>query len=265
MKRLLLSTILIAASAHAVYAATDMSNNDAVFSKSQQLYNAKNYTAAFQELDRIAKTGNPQAIYNSAFMIEQGQGTTKDPKKAFELYQQASDKGYGMASYRLAQIHSGGELGQSKDMKKGRSYLEKAANQGVDEATIEVAMLLFSEDKPASTQLALQKLAPLIQKGNMQAMHAKAVFDISQGFKLQNKDIVNSGLKSIQDLAVKGYVPALFAVANLYTNGKIVPQNLPEARKIFAALAANNVPQAKESLAVVDKLIADQAKAPAKK
>jgi hypothetical protein len=32
---------------------------------------------------------------------------------------------------------------------------------------------------------------------------------------------------------------------------------------IFSALAKENVPQAKESLAMVDKMIADQAKAPA--
>ena len=52
------------------------------------------------------------------------------------------------------------------------------------------------------------------------------------------------------------------AVGNMFVNGNIIPQNLPEAKKIFAALAQENVPQAKESLATVDKLIAEQAKAP---
>lgn len=70
------------------------------------------------------------------------------------------------------------------------------------------------------------------------------------------------GLASIESLAKKGYIPALMAVGNLMTNGNIVPQNLPEARKIFAALAQDSVPQAKESLAAVDKLIAEKAKAP---
>jgi hypothetical protein len=50
----------------------------------------------------------------------------------------------------------------------------------------------------------------------------------------------------------------------MLTNGNIIDQNLPEAQKIFAELAKNNVPKAKESLEVVNKLIAEKAKAPAK-
>ena len=68
----------------------------------------------------------------------------------------------------------------------------------------------------------------------------------------------------MQDLAQSGYIPALMAVGNMFTNGKIVPQNLVEAKKIFSALAKENVPQAKESLAVVDKMIAETAKNPPK-
>jgi TPR repeat protein len=75
---------------------------------------------------------------------------------------------------------------------------------------------------------------------------------------------VNQGLNEIQNLAKKGYIPALMAVGNMLTNGNIIDQNLPEAQKIFAELAKNNVPKAKESLEVVNKLIAEKAKAPAK-
>lgn len=60
------------------------------------------------------------------------------------------------------------------------------------------------------------------------------------------------------------------AVGNMLTNGNIIDQNLPEAQKIFSELAKNNVPKAKESLDVVNKLIAEKGKtlapaAPAKK
>ena len=53
------------------------------------------------------------------------------------------------------------------------------------------------------------------------------------------------------------------AVGNMFANGNIVPQNLPEARKIFSALAQENIPQAKESLAAVEKMMAEQSKKPA--
>lgn len=235
------------------------------FEKAEQLYNQKNYPAAYQEIDRLAKTGNAQAIYNLGFMTELGQGTSKDPKKALRYYEEASNKGYSVATYRLAQIYSIGDLGVAKDVQKSRQYLEKASNAGFDEATVELAVLLFAENKPASDQLALQKLNPLIKQNNYRAMHLKAIYDISQGFKTKNEATVKSGLSTIETLAKKGYVPALMAVGNMMANGNIVPQNLDEAKKIFTALAQENVPQAKESLAAVNKLIAEKAKAPAAK
>ena len=122
--------------------------------------------------------------------------------------------------------------------------------------------LLFAENKPESDKLALSKLDPLIKKGNYPAIHAKALYDISAGFKAKNEKPIQQGLNSIQELAKKGYVPALMAVGNMFVNGNIIPQNLPEAKKIFSALAKENIPQAKESLATVDKMIAEQAKAP---
>jgi TPR repeat protein len=43
-------------------------------------------------MDRLAKTGNAQAIYNQGFMSELGQGTAQDSKKALAAYQEASIK-----------------------------------------------------------------------------------------------------------------------------------------------------------------------------
>lgn len=147
-----------------------------------------------------AKSGNPQAMYNLAYLTQTGQGTAKNEKKAIQLYQDAANKGYPVAHYVLAKNYVTGTLGLPQDINKAKQHFE----------------------------------AP-IQKG----------------------------LNSIQDLAKKGYIPALMAVGNMFANGNIIPQNLPEAKKIFTALAKENVPQAKESLAMVDKMIADQAKAPA--
>ncbi len=266
MKKLLLvGLIALSSTTFAAETASQTSTANNPFAKAEQLYKDKNYNAAYQEMDRLAKTGNAQAIYNQGFMSELGQGTAQDSKKALAAYQEASNKGYPVATYRLAQIYMAGELGVTKDEKKGREYLEKASNAGLDEATVELAVLLFAENKDASNKLALQKLQPLINKNNYRAIHLKAIYDISNGFKTKNEAAVKVGLASIESLAKKGYIPALMAVGNLMTNGNIVPQNLPEARKIFAALAQDNVPQAKESLAAVDKLIAEKAKAPATK
>lgn len=50
------------------------------------------------------------------------------------------------------------------------------------------------------------------------------------------------------------------ALATMMANGNIIPQNLPQAKKIFIELANQNVPNAKESLASVDKIIAEKSK-----
>lgn len=52
-------------------------------------------------------------------------------------------------------------------------------------------------------------------------------------------------------------------VGNILATGKLVQQNLPEAKKIFSMLAEKNVPQSKEALDAVTNLMTQQAKAPA--
>ncbi|WP_445116509.1 tetratricopeptide repeat protein [Acinetobacter sp. WZC-1] len=264
MKKILLATLLSLSAAGSFAADAPETGIDPVFAKIEALVQAKNFTAAYQELDKLAKAGNAQAMYNLGYLTHTGQGTAKDDKKAVKYYQDSSDKGYSIASYLLAQSYGTGSLGLTKDEKKAREYLEKASAQGLDDATVEWAVMLFAEGKPESDKQALQKLDPLLKKGNYQAIHAKALYDITNGFKTKNEALIKQGLTAIQDLAKKGYIPALMAVANMMTNGNIVDRNLPEAKKIYTALAQDNVPKARESLDVVNKMIAEQAKAPAK-
>lgn len=263
MKKILLASLITLA---AQFASADMATTsvDPEFAKIEALVKAQNMPAAYQALDKLAKTGNAQAIYNLAYLTQTGQGTAKDEKKAIQLYEQASAKGYPVASYVLGKNYVSGTLGLKQDIPKAKQYLEKASNAGFDDATVDLAVLLFAEGKPESDKAGLAKLTPLVQKGNFQAIHAKALYDISVGFKTKNEKPIQQALASIQDLAKKGYIPALMAVGNMFANGNIIPQNLPEAKKIFTALAQENIPQAKESLASVNKLIAEQAKNPPK-
>ena len=262
MKKIVLAS-LIALSGQLALAATTQDTINPEFAKIEEMVKANNMTGAYQALEKLAKSGNPQAMYNLAYLTQTGQGTAKNEKKAIQLYQDAANKGYPVAHYVLAKNYVTGTLGLPQDINKAKQHFEAASKLGFDDATVEYAVLLFSENKPESEKLALKKLEPLVKKGNYQAIHAQALYDISTGFKNKQEAPIQKGLNSIQDLAKKGYIPALMAVGNMFANGNIIPQNLPEAKKIFTALAKENVPQAKESLAMVDKMIADQAKAPA--
>ena len=84
MKKLLIANLIMVAS-HSIFAADNKTSAAPdVFAKATQLYEAKNYPEAFQEMQRLANTGNAQAIYNVGYMTQIGQGTVKDEKKALQ-------------------------------------------------------------------------------------------------------------------------------------------------------------------------------------
>jgi len=98
MKKLLIASLILATS-HSIFAADNKTTaKPDAFAKATQLYEAKNYPAAFQEMQRLAESGNAQAIYNLGYMTQTGQGTVKDEKKAVQYYQDESNKGFAKAS-----------------------------------------------------------------------------------------------------------------------------------------------------------------------
>ncbi|MDY6531083.1 tetratricopeptide repeat protein [Acinetobacter faecalis] len=261
MKKILLASLIAVSSQFAL--ADNAPQVDPAFAKIETLVKAKNFNEAYKELDKLAQTGNAQAIYDLGFLTQAGQGTTKNDAKALELFKQSADKGYPTANYLLGKTYISGGLGVKPDQKTAINYLEKAAKQGIEEANVDLDALYLGENKDASTKKALKLLDPLVKKGNPQALHLRALYDINTGMKEKKDASVKTGLDSIQALAQKGYVPALMEVGNILATGKLVKQNLPEAKKIFGMLAEKNIPHAKEALDAVTNLMAQQAKAPA--
>ncbi|WDZ50625.1 tetratricopeptide repeat protein [Acinetobacter vivianii] len=258
MKKLLIAS-LITLAIHTAFAADNKApptKSDPLFTKATQLYETKDYAAAYQEMQRLANTGNMQAIHNLGYMTEHGQGTVKDEKKAVQYYLDASNKGYGPASFSLAQAYHKGSLGLSKDPQKYKEYLNKASSQGSDEATVEFADLLFRQGKPEYDQLAIQRLLPLLRKDYYPAKNLKAVYDLGIGVKNKNPFMQQQAVESLKELAKKDYAPSLMILGNMLANGNIIGQDLEQAKNIFARLAAANYPNAKESLAKVDEAIA---------
>lgn len=262
MKKIILAALLAFSAQYAV-ANTNQSTDTQIhpaFAQAESLIKANNYKAAFDLLKKLADEGNAQAIYNVAYLTQTGQGTTQDVKKAIQLYQLSARKGYPVANYVLGKNYAEGGLGLKPDLNKAKEYYEKASQQKFDDATIELATLLLAESNPDSTRRAISLLNPLVAKENPQAQYVKALYDMSVGVKNSSVPEVNKALKTIQDLAKKGYIPALMGVANMLAAGQIVDQNLEEARNLFSQLAKNNVPNAQASLDAVNQMIAEKAK-----
>ena len=266
MKKIILAALLACSAQYASANSTPTSEPELhpAFAQAESLIKANNYKAAYDLLNKLADEGNAQAIYNVGYLTQTGQGTTQDIKKAVQLYQLSARKGYPVANYVLGKNYAEGGLGLKPDINKAKEYLEKASQLKFDDATVELATLLLAESKPESNQRALSLLNPLVAKGHPQAQYVKALYDMSIGVKNSSVPEVNKALKSIQDLAQKGYVPAVMGVANMLAAGQIVEQNLEEARKLFAQLAQNNVSNAQASLDQVNQMIAQKAQSAGK-
>ena len=85
-------------------------------------------------------------------------------KKAIQLYEQAASKGYPVANYVLGKNYTGGTLGLKQDLGKAKQYLERASAANFDEATVDLAILLFAEGTTASDQQALKNYSHLLAR-----------------------------------------------------------------------------------------------------
>ncbi len=262
MKKLLIASLITLAS-HSVFAAEKTATaKNSVFAKATQLYEAKNYPAALQEMQRLADTGNAQAIYNLGTMTQEGKGTTQDNTKAIKYYQDASTKGYGPATLVLARAYHHGNLGLAKNPQKYKELLDRAAKQGSEEAIVEYADLLFKQGKPEYDQVAIKILRPLLRNDYPPAQNLKAVYDLGIGVKNKNPIMQRQAIESLYELVKKGYAPSMMIMGNMLANGGVVDQNLEEAKTIFSQLAKVNYPNAKESLVQVEHAIAAKKAAP---
>jgi hypothetical protein len=81
-------------------------------------------------LQEAADWGEPQAQYQLARQLEEGEGVKKNQRLAFESYQKAADQGHLLALTFLGLCFQHG-IGTGKDLKRGIECFEKAATQDV--------------------------------------------------------------------------------------------------------------------------------------
>ncbi|MCE9562740.1 MAG: sel1 repeat family protein [Planctomycetes bacterium] len=81
-------------------------------------------------LQEAAAWGEPQAQYQFARQLEEGDGVKKNKPLAFENYQRAAAQGHSLALTFLGLCFERG-TGTTKDLKRGVECFEKAAKQGL--------------------------------------------------------------------------------------------------------------------------------------
>lgn len=91
------------------------------------------YHESFKWYKMAADNLSAEGAYNSAKLLEEGEGVKKNMKAAFELYKKASVMGYAPATNELGRCYMCG-LAVELDEAKAYSLFEKSADDGCVEA-----------------------------------------------------------------------------------------------------------------------------------
>ncbi|WP_444942965.1 tetratricopeptide repeat protein [Microbulbifer sp. ZKSA006] len=86
------------------------------------------YSKALYWFEQAALHNSKYGFFNQARMYEQGLGVAAEPDRALSLYEEASKRGHGMASLRIAEAYSRGES-LDKNLDQVLHYLKLATEQ----------------------------------------------------------------------------------------------------------------------------------------
>jgi TPR repeat protein len=123
--RLLTAFFCVALAAASPATARDSAEIAKIFDSGVAAYDAGNYQQAFKIWWDL-RYEDLAAMRNLALMLRKGQGVTKDPKRAEELYQRAAEAGLPTAQADLADMLLKGEAGPP-DLAGALPLLEAAA------------------------------------------------------------------------------------------------------------------------------------------
>ena len=99
----------------------------------------------FDEVYTLANRGNPEAQYFLGMMFNNGIGTEKNPRTAFEWFKKSAAAGDPLASYKLGCYYAGQFNVVPIDSAMAFKYKLIAAESGYSLAQYEVAMAYFNK------------------------------------------------------------------------------------------------------------------------
>jgi len=93
----------------------------------------------FEEMQKLADKGEPEAEYHLGMFYNNGIGTTADPGKAFEWFQKSAEGGDPLGAFKLGCYYAGQFPGVVPvDAEMALKYKLVAAQQGYDLAQLDV-------------------------------------------------------------------------------------------------------------------------------
>jgi TPR repeat protein len=101
--------------------------------RADKAYLRGDYGATAQDLEFLAKSGEPRAQYDLGYMYDKGQGVPQSDAKAREWYERAGEQGEPRAQYNLGLMHLNGQ-GVKPDLVQAYYWISLSAAQGDTQA-----------------------------------------------------------------------------------------------------------------------------------
>ena len=179
----------------------------------ENYYLAEDYNRAFPVCSRAAKQGNAIGQNGLGFMYAEGEGVSKNARKAVKWFRLAAEQGLPKAQFNLALMYHNGE-GVTKDDREAVKWFRLAAEQGDAQAQY-----------------------------NLGWMYAKG-----KGVTENDRE----AFKWFRLAAEQGDAKAQYNLGVMYGNGEGVIQDYQESYIWYSLAAANgdgNAPEARDSTA----------------
>ena len=170
-----------------------------------------------------------------------GEGTPKNPEKAFSLYQEAWDQGDAMAGAMIGTMYVNGLLGE-ENRGKGISYLKQSASEGCIDGVRELgSCYLEGKGVPVDEEKGLSFLEEAAEEGDGESYTRMGCF------YLEKKD-AQRAYDAFMKAEELGNGNGEFYLACFYLHGTVVPRNLRRAEELFRRSAEKGVQPAVEML-----------------
>lgn len=117
----------------------------------RQAYIEKNWEKAIVELRPLADGGDAEALFLLGNMYNDGNGVTRDHRRAMELFQASAGREYPAAMVSIATMYATG-LGVERSWKETVDWYSRAARLGSQTGQFFLALFLFQGDATADVK-----------------------------------------------------------------------------------------------------------------
>ena len=164
---------------------------------------------------KAADNNSAQAFYELGHCYELGIGVSPNPHDAFSNYTRAYERGYKLASARLAHFYKDGTIATPDD-KKYRQLLEEGCEYGDSDSLYEYALTFYRDPATTPGKESAELFRKAAAAGNL---NAKALFAKHVLFGWTSAGDKSRSKKDLTEAAASGNALACYILGECYARG----------------------------------------------